>query len=65
MAKKRYVKLEQGRYNISLGRDLANHEAGQRGAECLYCRDYFSNSNKPVNGLSFVCKDCSSRILCR
>lgn len=65
MGKKRHVSVQQGRYNIALTRDLAAKEASERGAECLYCRDYFSNARKPSGSLSFVCSDCSGRILGR
>lgn len=60
MAKKRYVKLEQGRYNIALSRDVANFEAKTTGQSCLYCRDYFPSARKRGNE-SYVCKDCIER----
>lgn len=60
MAKKRYVKLEQGRYNINLHRDLAGKEANERGTACLYCGDYYPNAKKS-GVLSFVCSPCVER----
>ena len=64
MAKKRYVKVEQGRYNVALSRDLAAYEARRTGESCLYCGDYHPNARKQ-GSLSFVCKDCTQRNLCR
>ena len=65
MAKKRYVKLEQGRYNVSLSRAEASYEASKTGESCIYCGNYYPNARKSIAGRSFACDPCLTRAICR